>query len=117
MTKFPILSATISIKTSLSDAVDLGGGGLVGLIFPTLMVGQGVTLKGSYDGGSNFIDIADETGALIYIPFTSLACVTVIHSDAISPVVKLQSVKAQGKVYTPVIETATIKIYLAIKGT
>lgn len=56
-----ILTATIANAASLSDAIHLAGGRLVGLQMPAAWTAAGITLQASFDG-TTYADVYTSTG-------------------------------------------------------
>lgn len=62
-----LLTATIAISTTTSDAVLLYGTTAIGLSTPAALTGTILTFTGSMDGGDTFVTINNEFGSPLAI--------------------------------------------------
>lgn len=71
---------TIANGATTSDALDLAGCTLTGIVFPASMTGTAMTFSVSHDG-TTFRAMKDSTGANISITITSSAHIALLASD------------------------------------
>lgn len=108
---FPISqpTATILDGESLSNAVSIGHGRLVGIVVPASWTTAVITFQGSADG-TNFYDMYDSQGAEITCQAASSVYIT-IDDAAVGPWLKLRS----GTTGSPTTQSGDIALTLVVQ--
>ena len=105
--------AQISAGQSLSAQVDIGGWTLVGIIVPATWTTAGISLQASYDGGTTWSELVDQTAAAIGC--SSLTGGTLSYFVAVDPT-KLRGVRSlkvrSGTQAAPVVQVGAVTLQL-----
>ena len=89
-------NVTISSGGTKSNALDVGGHGLVGMIMPAAFTGTSVTFEGSWDG-TNFFPIYNTDGTQFSATVSTSRLIAFAPSDFVScRLVKIVSSSTEG---------------------
>lgn len=107
-----VVSATINNGTSISDAIDLGGLRLFGLIIPMIWTAAEVSFQASFQGKDSFYDLHDKDGEICF----SVTAGSYLELEA-EKFASIQTIKIRsGVLDTPIPQEASADIGLVLRA-
>lgn len=112
-----VIAIQIGAAASLSGEVDIGVQSLVGIVVPTNWTTAGISLQASYDGGTTWSELVDQTATAI--GSSSLTGGTLSYFVAVDPT-KLRGIRSlkirSGTQAAPVSQVASVTLQLITRA-
>lgn len=110
-----VVPATIAAAGNLSPAINIGQKTLVGIVVPANWTTAGISFQASYDGGTTFGELLDQTATAIAVSSVTGGAVAHIAFDP----TKLKGVNCikvrSGTSATPVTQTNQVTLQLLLR--